>query len=235
MKSLFLATIGSLFLWLSLWFFFTSSLPQNNSNVVQGEVRSKSAAAHLLEKRNFRDAGNMESLPKVSAESIRSAAASSQAFPASTATKPSRPVGETNSHPEKNLRNRPGEHQSIHSESLPTYKIEAPQQTILAPPGLASETRFIEVPAGESIPLVLSEVLADDDFTPQEIAKNAALADEFLKSAIQSKAVSQPAKWRGLVNQADELFRTWYGTEAFLAMESRRQQELSKDQTEANQ
>jgi len=37
-----------------------------------------------------------------------------------------------------------------------------------------------------------------------------------------------------LVNQADELFRTWYGTDAFLAMEARRKRELMNEQTGSN-
>jgi hypothetical protein len=105
------------------------------------------------------------------------------------------------------------------------------QQPAATAPILSGGVRAIEVPVGEDLPLFLSEVMAEDEFTPTEIAKNAALAEEFLNSAAQTDAVSQPKRWRELVNQADELFRTWYGTDAFLAMESRRQRELMNDQT----
>jgi hypothetical protein len=63
-------------------------------------------------------------------------------------------------------------------------------------PILSSGFRSIEIPANENLPLVLSEVMAEDEFTPTEIAKNAALADEFLESAAQTSAVSQPKRWR---------------------------------------
>ena len=115
--------------------------------------------------------------------------------------------------------------------SQPTETIQEPA----APsPILSADVRTIEVPIGENLPLVLSEVMAQDDFTPTEITKNAALAEEFLASAAQTDAVSQPKRWRQLVNQADELFRTWYGTDAFFAMESRRQRELVNDQSIPN-
>jgi hypothetical protein len=108
---------------------------------------------------------------------------------------------------------------------------ETIQESASFAPILSGRVRAIEVPAGEDLPLVLSEVMAEDEFTPTEIAKNAALAEEFLDSAAETDAVSQPKRWRQLVNQADELFRTWYGTDAFLAMEARRHRELMNDQT----
>ena len=111
---------------------------------------------------------------------------------------------------------------------------ETLQQSMSNAPILSSGVRSIEIPANENLPLVLSEVMAEDEFTPTEIAKNAALADEFLESAARTDAVSQPKHWRQLVNQADELFRTWYGTDAFLAMDSRRKRELMNDQTGSN-
>ena len=115
--------------------------------------------------------------------------------------------------------------------SQPTDTIQEPAATA---PIFSAGVRTIEVPAGENLPLFLSEVMADDEFTPTEIAKNAALAEEFLASAAQTDAVSQPQRWRQLVNRADELFRTWYGTDAFLAMESRRHRELINDQSVSN-
>jgi len=111
---------------------------------------------------------------------------------------------------------------------------ETAQESVSFAPIFTSGVRGIEIPAGEDLPLVLSEVMVEDEFTPTEIAKNAALADEFLESAAQTDAVSQPKRWRQLVNQADELFRTWYGTDAFLAMEARRKRELMNDQTGSN-
>ena len=116
----------------------------------------------------------------------------------------------------------------------PSQPTDAIQEAAATAPIFSAGVRTIEVPVGENLPLFLSEVMAEDEFTPTEIAKNAALAEEFLASAAQTDAVSQPKRWRQLVNQADELFRTWYGTDAFLAMESRRHRELMNDQSVSN-
>ena len=83
----------------------------------------------------------------------------------------------------------------------------------------------LEVPKGEDIPLVFADVLADDDFTPAELAKNQSLADDFALKVATSGAAVNPVRWRREVNHADELFYTWYGQDAYYAMQARRQNE----------
>jgi hypothetical protein len=101
-------------------------------------------------------------------------------------------------------------------------------------PSLSQELLSIEVPTGENLPLVLSEETIEDDFTPEEIVKNRALADQFLDEAKKTDAATDPVRWRRLVNHSDELFRTWYGTDAYLAMEARRYQESLADQSKTS-
>jgi len=110
------------------------------------------------------------------------------------------------------------------TENLSQYSQTA---SAMPPAAAPSEEVLIEleIPKGEDIPLVFANVLADDDFTPAEIAKNQSLADDFALKAATSGAEVNPVRWRREVNHADELFYTWYGQDAYYAMQARRQNE----------
>lgn len=82
----------------------------------------------------------------------------------------------------------------------------------------------VEVPPGGEVPLVLVPVTEQDGFTPQDLAIIESQADRFLLEASQGGAVLRPdpASWQAAQRQSDELFRTWYGSDAFMAMQARR-------------
>lgn len=233
MKSIFLTAASSIIIFLLLCFFLASPSQGVRNQKPPNTTLLPPASRHLLDGRNSGVVVRVDSTPNKSSGSHPANVASPQVVTSAQGAQPSRPtVKETLSPVDK----RPPliETRQFVLEDAPTHNSNVAQQQFLVAPAFSGEVRFIEVPVGESVPLVLSEVLPEDDFTPSELAKNAALADEFLKSATQTDAASQPVRWRSLVNQADELFRTWYGTDAFLAMEARRHQELSKDQGSIN-
>lgn len=116
----------------------------------------------------------------------------------------------------------------------------APAETSLATPRTSLQSRqadsslqpqtnqeleiAVEVPGGESVPLVLVPLSPDDGFTPQDLAIIEAEAQQFLVQASEAGAVFRPdpARWKSSQLLSDEQFRTWYGQEAFMAMEARR-------------
>jgi len=85
----------------------------------------------------------------------------------------------------------------------------------------------VEVPPGEDVPLVLVPVDGNDGFTQQDLSIIGAEADRFAVEASQGGTVPRPdpATWQSARRQSDELFRTWYGTEAYMAMQARRYSE----------
>jgi hypothetical protein len=82
----------------------------------------------------------------------------------------------------------------------------------------------VEVPPGEDVPLVLVPVDGNDGFSPQDLSIIGAEADRFVVDASEGGTVPKPdpATWQSARRQSDELFRTWYGTEATMAMQERR-------------
>lgn len=63
-----------------------------------------------------------------------------------------------------------------------------------------------------------------DGFTPQDLAIIGAEADKFVVETSQRGTVTRPdpARWQSAQQRSDELFRTWYGKDAYMAMQARR-------------
>jgi len=111
-----------------------------------------------------------------------------------------------------------------------------PSIGLAAPPTAARAIEVaVEVPPGEDVPLVLVPVDLADGFTPQDLAFIGAEADRFVVEASQGGTVPQPdpSRWHSARQQSDELFRTWYGTAAYMAMQERRLFEAQQPQPPA--
>lgn len=91
-------------------------------------------------------------------------------------------------------------------------------------PSAQSMDVTVEVPDGEEVPLVLVPVDETDGFTPEDLAIINAEADKFVVETSQEGTVTQPdpSRWQSSQQKSDELFRTWYGNEAYMAMQERR-------------
>lgn len=109
--------------------------------------------------------------------------------------------------------------------SSPTMPMAEPK-TPLAAETVASRSIevAVEVPPGEDVPLVLVPVDESDGFTPQDLAMINTEADRFVVEASQGGTQPQPdpSRWQSAQQQSDELFRTWYGADAYMAMQERR-------------
>lgn len=82
----------------------------------------------------------------------------------------------------------------------------------------------VEVPMGQDVPLVLVPVDQSDGFSSRDLSVIGAEADRFILEASQGGTVPRPdpVRWQSARQQSDEHFRTWYGTEAYMAMQARR-------------
>lgn len=82
----------------------------------------------------------------------------------------------------------------------------------------------VQVPPGEDVPLVLVPVAEADGFTPQDLSVINAEADRFVVEASQAGAETEPShsQWKQARQASDELFRTWYGQDAYMGMEAKR-------------
>lgn len=82
----------------------------------------------------------------------------------------------------------------------------------------------VEVPVTARVPLALVGVSEADGFTAPEVQIVNAEGDRFLVEVSQQGAVAQPdgATWKNAQQTSDELFRTWYGQDAYMAMDARR-------------
>lgn len=111
------------------------------------------------------------------------------------------------------------------SVSSPSMAMAEPK-TPLAAETVASRSIevAVEVPPGEDVPLVLVPVDELDGFTPQDLAMINREADRFVVEASQGGTQPQPepSRWQSAQQQSDELFRTWYGADAYMAMQERR-------------
>jgi len=83
---------------------------------------------------------------------------------------------------------------------------------------------MLQVPSGEDVPLVLVPVTESDGLAPHDLAIISAEADRFVLEASSAGTRSQPdpKQWKQAQQNSDELFRTWYGTDAYMAMQARR-------------
>ncbi|MFZ4483506.1 MAG: hypothetical protein ACOYOL_05940 [Chthoniobacterales bacterium] len=82
----------------------------------------------------------------------------------------------------------------------------------------------VQVPPGQDVPLVLVGVSEADGFSTAEIGSLNAAADQFVVDVSEGGATPQPnpIKWKQAQQNSDELFRTWYGQDAYMAMTERR-------------
>lgn len=85
----------------------------------------------------------------------------------------------------------------------------------------------VQVPPSASLPVALVGVSEADGFTANEVQAVNAEADRFLIQVSKEGALTQPdaASWQNAQRVSDELFRTWYGQDAFMAMDARRYDE----------
>jgi len=90
-----------------------------------------------------------------------------------------------------------------------------------APPAAEST---IEVPQGASVPMALMDLTTDDGFTPSDLQKINSLGDQFVAEATQGNTgrSPNPTAWDNAQRRSDELFRTWYGDDAYNALTMRR-------------
>jgi hypothetical protein len=101
----------------------------------------------------------------------------------------------------------------------PTPKKSLSQST----PSQAREI-VVEVPTGADVPMVLVEVKEEDGFTTSDLSRINLEADRFVVQATRNgtQLKPEPGLWQEAQQQSDELFRTWYGVDAYMAMQERR-------------
>jgi hypothetical protein len=101
----------------------------------------------------------------------------------------------------------------------PTPKMSLSQST----PSQAREI-VVEVPTGADVPMVLVEVKEEDGFTSSDLSRINQEADRFVVQASGNgtQLKPEPGLWQEAQQRSDELFRTWYGVDAYMAMQERR-------------
>jgi len=82
----------------------------------------------------------------------------------------------------------------------------------------------VAVPPAATVPLALVGVSEADGFTTSEVQMINGEADKFLIDVSQAGTVTHPdaTSWKRAQQASDELFRTWYGQDAYMAMTARR-------------
>lgn len=143
----------------------------------------------------------------------------------------------------KAVKGAPSSTQSFRVEPFAAISQQPTRQTGILPPasnagfpqpaiGIASVAATtpaadeieVVVPETAEIPLMLFPVVEEEGFTPEEITRMEKEADKFVETVTNNGTTSEPdpARWKSAQQNSDELFRTWYGTDAYMAMSAKR-------------
>lgn len=231
MKSRYLSLFLSLFILLAVFFWWGILRPTVSPTAVpQGQIHSseshrQSDVAPPLAQRPFALAATSARPPSPSSDSLSAVLVSGGSDAKVLTPKQS------------NLRHPASAAPSDALPGRPTFVSPLPSQVGPPPgfePGRPAENNevgplqrvelAVEVPLGQDVPLVLVPVDKIDGFTSRDLSVIGAEADRFIIETSQGGTVPRPdaVRWQSARQQSDEHFRTWYGTEAYMAMQARR-------------